>query len=289
MRVPGRRASFFWPPLSLAGNVSLFFLLFLVAVGILAPWISRYSPHAVSGPPLAPPDWEHWLGTDELGVDLWAQMCYGARVSLLVGFGVALLAGLGGGAIGALAGYTGGLLDRLLLRLIDIALVVPQLPLLILLATFLGARLENVILALALFSWPRPARIVRSQVLVLKRQTYLVAARSFGARTGYLLRRHLLPELAPVILVSLLRLAARGIVAEAGLSFIGLGDPTLKSWGKILYHATNFKGLFFTPYWKWWLVAPWLALTLLLLAITFLGRDLERIADPRLRVGGARV
>lgn len=272
----------FWHTLSLPGKAGLALLIVIALLGIFAPWLSWLPPNAVSGPPLAPPGGRYLLGTDELGIDLWAQICYGARISLLVGISVALLAGVGGGVLGILAGYVGGFVDRLLLRVIDIMLALPQLPLLILLAAFLGARLENIVLTLAFFSWPRPARIIRSQVLALKEQTYVIAAASYGAKAGYILRRHLLPELTPVILVNMLRLTARGVVAEAGLSFIGLGDPTSKSWGKILYHATNFKGIYFTPYWKWWLLAPWLALTLLLVGIAFLGRDLERLTDPRL-------
>jgi len=235
------------------------------------------------GPALLPPGEGHLLGTDDMGVDLWAQICYGARTSLLIGAATALLAGLGGGIVGILAGYMGGMVEKFILRLIDVLLVLPDLPLLILLAAFLGAGLENIILVLALFSWSRPARIVRAQVLSLRQQTYIQAARYYGAGTFYLLWRHFLPELMPLLLVHKVRLASRGITAEAGLAFLGLGDPTANSWGMILHYATGFRGIYFTPYWKWWLLYPCLALTLLVIGLALFGRDLERIKDPRLR------
>jgi len=222
------------------------------------------------------------LGTDELGVDLWAQICHGARVSLLVGFGTSLLAAFGGGLIGILAGYLGGWLDRVIMRVTDLMIVLPDLPVMIVMAAFFGPSLLNIILVLALFSWVFPARIVRSQVLMLKQQGYIKAAETYDAGAWYLIRRHFLPEVFPLIAVAMIRLAGRAIVAEAGLSFLGLGDPTSKSWGLIINHAISFKGIYFTPFWQWWLVYPWLALTLTVVSLAFISRELERMADPRL-------
>jgi len=267
---------------SLPGKLALFIIFWVVLLACFAPWITSYPPNMSSGPPLSPPGAGHFLGTDELGVDLWAQICYGARVSLLVGLCTALLAVLGGGIAGIASGYLGGWPDKFLMRLIDILIILPDLPVMIVLAAFLEPSLLNIILVLALFSWVFPARIVRAQVLMLKEQSYIKSAQTYGAGTWYLLWRHFFPEVFPLLAVNIIRLAGRAIVAEAGLSFLGLGDPTSKSWGLIIHHATNFKGIYYTSYWKWWLLYPWLALTILVTALAFLSRELERMVDPRL-------
>lgn len=274
-----------WRKLSNFGSVGLIILLLLILMAAAAPYLT-WQPHNVtSGPSLAPPGGAHLLGTDELGVDLWSQICYGARVSLVVGLGTALLAGLGGGLVGIFAGYRGGLAERLLMRLIDIMIVMPDLPAMVILAAFFGSSLRNIIIVLALFSWSHPARIVRAQVLALKEQGYIKMARTYGGSDLYIIFRHLLPELIPILAVSMIRLASNAIVIEAGLAFLGLGDPTSSSWGLIINHALNFNGIYFTPFWKWWLLYPWLFLTLLIISLALLGRDLERIADPRVSKG----
>lgn len=272
---------FSWP-----GKLSTAVILAILFLAVFAPYLSAYSHNTSTGAPLLPPGGEHLLGTDELGVDLWAQICYGARVSLLVGLGTAFLAALGGGLVGIVAGYWGGWPDKILMRLIDIMIVLPDFPLLIVLAAFLGPSLLHIIVVLALFSWVFPARITRSQVLALKEQSYIKSAETYGAGAWYLMWKHFLPEVFPLVAVNMIRLTGRAIVSEAGLSFLGLGDPTSKSWGLIIHHATSFKGIYFTDFWKWWLLYPWLALTLMVTALAFVSRELERIADPRL--GGRR-
>nr|WP_238455595.1 ABC transporter permease [Desulfolucanica intricata] len=267
-----------WP-----GKLSLTLILFILLAAILAQYIAIHPYNTSSGPPLTPPGEGNILGTDELGVDLWAQICYGARVSLLVGFGTALLAGLGGSLIGIISGYLGGWPDKIIMRLIDIMLVLPDFPLMIVLASFLGPSLINIVLVLVLFSWVSPARIVRSQILMLKEQRYIKSAESYGAGAWYLIRRHFLPEVFPLVAINIIRLTGRAIVAEAGLSFLGLGDPTSKSWGLIIHHATNFQGIYYTNFWKWWLLYPWLALTVMVTSLAFISRELERVTDPRMK------
>jgi len=266
---------------SLPGKAGLVVTLLIFLTAVFAPWLAMHPYDVSSGPPLSPPGGEHPLGTDELGVDIWAQICYGARVSLLVGISTALLAALGGGLIGIVSGYLGGWTDKILMRLIDIMIVLPDLPVMIVIAAFFGPSLLNIILVLALFSWVIPARIVRSQVLMLKEQSYIKAAETYDAGTWYLVRRHFLPEVFPLVAVNMIRLTGRAIVAEAGLSFLGLGDPTSKSWGLIINHAVNFEGIYYTPFWQWWLLYPWLALTLMVVSLAFVSRELEKIADPR--------
>jgi peptide/nickel transport system permease protein len=269
--------------LTAGGRASLLFLTALIFLAAAAPLVCGHSHKEASGPPLAPPGPGHWMGTDDLGVDIWAQVCFGARVSLLVGIGTALLAGLGGALAGILAGYRGGWTDRVLMRVIDILLVLPDLPMMIVLAAFFGPSVWTVIGVLSAFSWVFTARIVRARVLSLKQRRFIQAAETYGAGTFYLLRRHFLPEIMPLAAVGMIRMAGRAIVAEAGLSFLGLGDPVSRSWGLIIHHALSFPGIYYTPFWRWWLLFPWLALTLVVLALALIGRDLESAVDPRMR------
>lgn len=271
-----------WQYLNTTGKIAAIILILLVIMAVFAPFLAWQPHHRSSGPPLAPPGMPYLLGTDELGVDIWAMICYGARVSLVVGLGTALLAGLGGGIIGMYAAFKGGWVDRLIMRLIDIMIALPNLPVMIVLAAFFGPSLLNIIIVLALFSWSITARVVRAGALSLKEQPYIKMAAHYGAGTWHLLTKHFIPELLPVVMVNMIRLASMAIVTEASLAFLGLGDPTSRSWGLIINHAVNFRGIYFTDFWKWWLFYPWLFLTLLVASLALLGRDLERIADPRI-------
>lgn len=257
-------------------------LLGMLFIAICAPLICQHPHHMSSGPSLQPPGKIHILGTDDLGYDLWAQLCFGARVSLLVGLGTAFISAFGGAFVGMLAGYTGGFLDKSTMRVIDIMIVLPDLPVMIVLAVFMGPSLMTIVIVLSLFSWAHPARVIRARVLSLKQRRYIHASEIYGAGAGYLMRRHFLPEIFPLATVSIIRLTGRAVVAEAGLSFLGLGDPTSRSWGLIMHNATSFQGIYYTPFWKWWLLSPLLALTLMVTALALIGRDLEKVADPRL-------
>ncbi|AKB69401.1 ABC transporter permease [Methanosarcina mazei] len=253
-------------------------------MAVFAPVITIYPPQKITGNSLEPPGPEHILGTDELGMDIWSQICYGARMSLTIGLAVAFAAGFGGGAVGILAGYIGGNVDEALMRVIDITMALPSFPLLIVISAFLGPSILNVILILVLFSWAKPARIARSQTLALKKNDYITAARNYGAKPFYLLWRHIFPEVMPVLLVLVIGISSHAIIAETGLAFLGLGDPTSKSWGMMLNHATGFRSIYFTPYWQWWLLPPLFMLIFLLLCLAFISRDMERILDPKLKI-----
>ncbi len=269
---------------SIQGKISLFILILVIFMAVFATCLSPYPYNFTSGDALMPPRNGHIMGTDDLGIDLWAQICYGARVSLLVGFGTALLAAVGGGLIGIFSGYVGGVPDKIIMRMIDILIVIPDFPLMVLLAALLGPSLFNVVIVLALFAWVTPARIVRSQVLMLKEQTYIKAAETYEAGTWYLIQRHFLPAVFPILTVNIIRLTGRAIISEAGLSFLGLGDPTSKSWGLIIHYATSFKGIYYTNFWKWWLVYPWLILTMVVMSLAFLSREMENLLDPRIKI-----
>ena len=266
---------------SLSGKISVLFIFMIIIIAIFAPYFFFYSPDRSSGPPLNPPGKGHIFGTDDLGYDIWSQICYGARVSLLVGFGTAFLSALGGGIIGIISGYYGGIIDKIIMRIVDIMIIMPGLPVMIVMAAFFGPSLLNIILVISIFSWVIPARIIRSQVLRLKEMKYIKSAETYGANPLYLIRKHFLPEVFPLLAVNIIKISGRAIVAEASLSFLGLGDPASRSWGLILHHALNFEGIYYTPFWKWWLVYPWLALSLLIVSLAFLSRELEDIYSLR--------
>ena len=272
--------------LSIEGKIGLLVLFTIILVALFAPWISLYPPQEISGQSLEYPNRAHLLGTDELGMDIWSQICYGARMSLFIGLTVAVIAGIGGGALGVLAGYLGGPVDELVMRTVDILMALPSLPLLVVISAFLGPSIANVILILVVFSWAKPARIARSQTLAIKGHAYIAAARSYGATPLYILRRHILPEVLPILFVLIIGITSYAIMAEAGLAFLGLGDPTSKSWGMMLHYATSFRSIYFTPFWQWWLLPPLIALIVLLLCLAFVSRDLEKVLDPRMRTNG---
>lgn len=268
---------------SLEGKIGLCGIALIVMVAIFAPLLSAYPPGKITGGSLELPGSDHPLGTDELGMDIWSQICYGARMSLFIGLAVACIAGLGGGALGILAGYLGGVADQLVMRTVDVIMALPAFPLLIVISAFMGPNIFNVIFVLVLFSWAKPARIARAQTLTIKGNAYITAAKNYGATPFYLVRRHILPEVLPILFVLIIGITSYAIMAETGLAFLGLGDPTAKSWGMMLHYATSFRSIYFTPYWQWWLIPPLVALIVLLLCLAFVGRDLERVLDPRMR------
>jgi peptide/nickel transport system permease protein len=264
--------------MTLGGPVLVLFVLVALAAPLLAP----YDPHAFSGQPLERPSPAHLLGTNDAGQDILSELLHGARISLAVGLGAALGTVALGLLVGGVAGYLGGPLDALLMRLVDVMLILPRLPLLILLAAFLGSGLVQTVVIISLLFWPTTARLIRAQVQSQRVRGYVRMARNFGGGTGYVLRRHILPAIAPLIVFGLVAAAGRAVAMEAGLAFLGLGDPTAKSWGLMMRFALDLPGLLLTDRWLWWLLPPGLCLTLLILALTYVGMGLERHLQPRL-------
>lgn len=255
--------------------------LLLVILALGAPWIARTSPTAQDLPArLASPSAAHWMGTDELGRDVFARVVYGARVSMLVSVSVVLGAGLIGLAIGALAGYFGGWLDRFVnIILINAFLSFPGILLAIAFAAFLGPGIGKVILALIITGWAGYARLARAQVLQAKEMEYVLAARSLGASDARILLRHLLPNILQPVLVQATIAMAGAILAESTLSFLGVGVlAPMPSWGSMLNDARAH--LFDAPH---LVIFPALAVMLAVLAFNLLGDALRDWMDPRMR------
>jgi peptide/nickel transport system permease protein len=232
---------------------------------------------------LTPPTWarEHPLGTDTLGRDVASRLLYGARVSLVVGFSAVLLAGVVGVALGLISGWSRGWIDDFLMRLGDVQLAFPVLVLAVAVLAVLGASVLNLILVLGATRWITYARIVRGEVLTLRERDFVAAARALGANDAWIVRRHLLPNVLPPITVVATFEVARTIIAEASLSFLGLGIPAPEpSWGSMLDEGRNYITT------GWWLALfPGLAILLLVLGINLVGDWLRDVLDPRLERG----
>lgn len=223
------------------------------------------------------------LGTDQRGRDVFRLFLLGIRVSLLVGIMATLIATATGLAVGLISGYAGGWLDSLLMRIVDILLSIPVLPILMVLAGIWGKGLWQIILILGLFAWMGTARTVRSLTLSLREASFVEGLRALGAPTWYILFRHLVPETLPLLLATVALGVPGAILAEAGLSFLGLSDPRIVSWGRMLHEAHGF-GAFTAGAW-WLILPPGIGIALICLIFLSLGRALEEMADPTLRGG----
>lgn len=265
-------------PLALAGAV---LVVGLLATGALAPVIAPYDPHALAGDALEAPSGRHLLGTDGLGHDLFSRVVWGARTSLTVALGAASVAVVLAVVVGVTAGLLGGVADSVAMRVVDVFLALPGLPLLVLVAALVGASRLSLILLIGVIRWPELARVLRGQTLTLRQRGFVVSARGFGGGPGWLLRRHLVPALAPLIVAGFVTVAGLAVLMEAGLAFLGLSDPTGVSWGLILHRALLEPGLYFTPAWTWWVLPAGFAITLTVLGFTFLGVGLEPRLNPR--------
>ena len=264
------------------GAVGIALLVVLVTAGVFAPWVAPYRPDETTGAPFSPPSRAHLLGTNDVGQDILSELIFGVRISLTIGFLAAVLAISIGTLVGVVAGYSGGWIDAALMRLVDVILVVPFLPLMILLAAYLGPSFWNIVIVIGVLVWARPARVIRAQVLSLKSLDFVDAARAMGGSARRILLRHVLPGVLSLSLAQFILAAGTAILIEASLSFLGLGDPTAKSWGSTLYYA-QVRSAFLSGAWKWWVLPPGLLITAAVLGFAFTGFALEEILNPRLR------
>ena len=255
------------------------FLVVMSALAALSPWLPGLADPTVQDLRLGvtPPSLAHAFGTDELGRDLLARVLYGGRISLLVGFVGTLVSLLIGVTWGAVAGYVGGRTDDLMMRVVDVLYALPYIFLVILLLVFFSKSLAMLFVALGLVQWLTMARIVRGQVLSLKQQTFVEAARALGATDAAIIFRHIVPNtLGPVIVYTTLTVPAV-ILQEAFLSFLGLGvQPPDASWGTLVSDGGRLLALF-----PWLVIFPGLAMSLTLLAFNFLGDGLRDALDPQ--------
>ena len=262
-------------PLGMAG-VTVLVLLGLVALAapLLAGEPGGYGPQVLRAPSGA-----HPFGTDDLGRDVFAQVVWGTRVSIAVGLAASLLAILVGVLVGVAAAYFRRL-DTVLGMVVDLSLALPMLPLMIMVAALVGPSVRTLIVVIAVFSWPEVARVVRAQALTVMPLQYVSAANAIGGSHLWIIRKHVLPGVAPVVGISVVLTTSRAVMSEAGLAFLGLGDPTAWSWGTILHNAQQ-SGSLATAWWT--TLFPSLAILLLVVATTLVSVAYNDARNPRTR------
>ena len=254
----------------------------LILAAVFAPFLAPYDPAERVGLPFQAPSGEHPLGTNDIGQDLLSELIYGARVSLTVGIVAASVAMIIGTTVGVLAGFYPRMVGSVLMRVVDVLLIIPFLPLLIILAAYLGRSLLNTILIIGILIWAGTARVIRSQVLSLTRRDYVTAARALGASDARIIRQHILPRVMLLGISQFVQATSGAILLEASLSFLGLGDPLQKSWGAILYWA-QVRGAFLTDAWLWWVLPPGLMIGAAALGFALMGFALEHRINPQLQ------
>lgn len=261
-------------------KAGLIILLLVIVAAIFAPLLSGYDPNQQSVNSLQAPSWTHWLGTTQVGQDIWSQLLFGARTSLIVGFGVGTLSLILSIIFGVSAALIGGIYDKIVMRIVDAFIIIPMIVVVILFAAYIRPDLFALILLLTALSWQGGARVIRAQALSLKERTYVNAARTFGASRFYIARRHIVPDMGTILMVEFIYGVRRAVFIEAGLAFLGIGDPVMVSWGTMMREAMKFSYL---DVWQWWLVPAGVALSLTIVGLTFISNTAESILDPRLR------
>jgi len=274
------------------GLVGAFLVLTSILAATFAPWLTPYNPSDIirdeggHGLTFASPSVHAPLGTDDAGHDVWSQLVHGARISLMVGFMAGFIAMFVGSLFGILAGYFGGAVDNLLMRITDILLVIPDLPLMLILVATIRqmdlkiSPLTVLIAVIGLLYWTSTARLIRSQVLTIKERQFVARARAIGAGHGHIIRKHILPQIMPLIVANTVLILSTAILVESGLAFLGLGDPTQPSWGTMLNFAFD-RSAVTNGAW-WFYLPPGLAIVWVTLGCVLLGNVLEEMLNPRL-------
>lgn len=267
------------------GIVGTFMISVTIFVGIFANWISPYDPYAsladvrftdVYNQPSA----AHPFGTDDIGKDILSKFLYGTRVSLLVGFVGAAIAMTVGSSVGIIAGYYGGKIGNLLMRITDFMMVIPSLPLQIVLIAITKPSITNIIIVIGIFGWQGTARLVRSLTLSLKERKFIIRSKALGCSNLYIIRHHIFPLVFPLVAAQAVLVLAGAILSESSLAFLGLGDPTLVSWGQMLHFAWATGAI---SGGKWFaLVIPGLGIVWMVLGAALIGNGLEQIFNPRI-------
>lgn len=263
------------------GVIGLFVMVTLVLLALLAPLLSPYNPDATNLRLIdAPPSFQHILGNDDLGRDIWTRMVYGARVSLSVGLVSVGIYTVIGVVLGSIAGYFGGTVDNLIMRFTEMIMCFPSFMLIMTAVVVLQPSLLNVMIIIGLFGWTGLARLIRGQVLSIRERDYVLSARASGAREGRILLWHILPSIVAPILVSATLGLSGAIMTESGLSFLGIGvQAPQASWGSMLNSSMQLTVLEGKP-WRW--LPPAGAISLMVLAVNFIGDALRDALDPQM-------
>jgi peptide/nickel transport system permease protein len=266
---------------SFAGIFGLILFISFVLMAVFSEPIAPFDPWIRFGP-YHPPSFVHLLGTNDLGNDILSELIYGSRVSLIVGFGAALMATLIGTLVGLFSGYFKGTADEILMGFTDIFLMIPQIPLIIILTAFLKPSFWMIAVLMGILWWTSTARVVRSKTLQIRETGYVEGSKSLGFSDMHIIFSDILPNISHVILPKFMLAIASAMIAEASISFLGLGDPSMKSWGMMINFAFT-RGGFINGYW-WWYLPPGLCITLFVLSTTLMGSSLEENEEDISRI-----
>jgi peptide/nickel transport system permease protein len=266
-----------------SGLIGVVLVLFTILIGPIIFPFDANSFGSSSASILQPPSLAHWMGTTELGQDVFRQFLVGGRISLYVGVSATIIAIVLGAGLGLISGFYAGWIDTVLMRITDFFLVLPTLPLIIVLAALFGQSILVTSLVIGLTSWPQTSRIIRSQVLSLRERPLVLRVRSLGASNFRIMRVHVLPNVAPLIFANLVLVLSGSILAQAALAFLGLGSPTQVSWGSMLQNAFN-SGAMSEGAW-WYILAPGFGIVLMVIAFSLVGHSLDRVLNPLRRRG----
>ncbi|WP_173930995.1 ABC transporter permease [Chelativorans sp. Marseille-P2723] len=258
--------------------VGVALVLLLVVVAVAAPLLTPFSPRTLGNVPLQPPSLTHFMGTDDLGRDVFAQFLYGGRASVLVGVVAATISTVIGVLLGAVSGYWGGWIDDIIQRVTEMFSIIPRYFLAMVTVAILGANLFNVIVVIGLLSWPAATKLTRAEFVTLKTRSFVDAAKMNGASSWSIVFSEILPNAMPPIIVQTILTISVAVLMEATLSFLGLGDPNLVSWGLMLNKAQSF--LTIAP---WMAIFPGLGISLFILGLNLMGDGLNQALNPRLR------
>ncbi len=254
----------------------MYVVMFFILMAIVAPWTAPFGPLSIGKESFHEPSRTYLMGTDDLGRDLFSGVLWGARVSIMVGLLAALTSTVIGVVIGALAGYYGGVIDDVLMRITEFFLVIPRFFLVLVIVALFGNSIWNIIIVIGILSWPVTARLVRVEFLSIREKEFIESARAVGASDLRIILTHILPNATPPIVVSGSLQIARAILMEAGLSFLGLGDPNQISWGVMLYNAQRFLRH------AWWTATfPGLAIFLIVMGFNLVGDGFNDALNPK--------
>jgi peptide/nickel transport system permease protein len=251
---------------------AVLFLIFVLAA-VFADWVAPHNPWARFEPFLSP-DGQHWLGTNDMGQDILSELIYGSRASLIVGFLAAVLATGIGVLTGLLSGYFKGVVDEILMGITDVFLMIPRIPLIIILAAFLKPSIWIIALVIGSLWWTSTARVVRSKTLQVREANFVLSAKSLGFSDRRIIFTDILPNIIHIVTPKFILTVASAMISEASLSFLGLGDPSAKTWGMMIYHAFT-EGGFINGLW-WWFLPPGICITGIVISIVALGFSLEK-------------
>ena len=262
--------------------VGALILLAVIMGALLAPVLAPYDLHEQVGPVFGHPSWSHPLGLDDGGIDMVTLLMWGARISLVVGFAATFVSMVIGGTVGLAAGYFGGKTDTVLMRITDYFLVIPDVPLMIIVAAIWGPSLFHIVIVIGILLWTSTARVIRAQVKSVRERVYVKRARSLGASHTRVVFRHVLPQVAPLLIANTVLTIAVAIFDETALAFLGLGDPSRISLGKMIENAFQ-RAAISTGAW-WAIVPPGALVAIIILSCSLIGGAIEDALNPRLRV-----